>query len=225
MYMKYLEKSLRELFPNVSEFNASYQKPAICPHCGIHCDAHGIDKVNFDKKDFQFVFLIFQCTACNKMFTATYQVKEKRSEICGITPNVISSYSDELIFSISPRFISLYNQALRARDNNDFDLAAIGYRSAIEVLIKDYAINELNKDKTEVTKKKLNDAISEYLPDSGFMNSADVIRYLGNDYTHYDRKYPNLDFNVLDKYMDIFIGLIQTKLLINHPPVSRSHEV
>ena len=224
MYMKYLEKSLRELFPNISELSASYQQPAICPHCGIHCDAHVIDKVNFDKKDFQFVFLIFQCTACDKIFTATYRVKEQRSEICGITPNVISSYSDELISGISPRFISLYNQALRSKDNKDFDLAAIGYRSAIEVLIKDYAINELNKDENEVSKKKLHDAISEYLPGSDFMNSADVIRYIGNDYTHYDRKYSDLDFGILDTYMDIFIGLIRTKLLINHPPVSRSHK-
>lgn len=222
--MKYLKKNLGSIFPSISELSTSYQQPAICPHCGIHCDAHIIDKASFDHREFQFVFLVFQCTACNKMFTATYQVKEKRSEICGITPNVISSYSDELIFSISPRFISLYNQALRARDNNDFDLAAIGYRSAIEVLIKDYAINELNKDKTEVTKKKLHDAISEYLPGSDFMNSADVIRYIGNDYTHYDRKYSDLDFSILDTYMGIFIGLIRTKLLISHPPVSRSHK-
>ena len=222
--MKYLKKNFEKIFPNISELSASYQKPAICSHCGIHCDAYIIDKANFDENEFQFVFLIFQCTACKKMFTATYRVKEKRSEICGITPNVISSYSDELISGISPRFISLYNQALRSRDNNDFDLAAIGYRSAIEVLIKDYAINELNKDENEVSKKKLHDAISEYLPGSDFMNSADVIRYIGNDYTHYDRKYSDLDFSILDTYMDIFIGLIRTKLLISHPPVSRSHK-
>ena len=41
------------------------------------------------------------------------------------------------------------------------------------------------------------------------------------DHTHYERKYPELDFNLLKKYMDIFINLVQTKLLIANPPVSR----
>ena len=53
------------------------------------------------------------------------------------------------------------------------------------------------------------------------LSTADVVRILGNDHTHYERKYPELEFNLLQKYMDIFINLVQTKLLIANPPVSR----
>ena len=67
---------------------------------------------------------------------------------------------------------------------------------------------------------KLFEAISNYLPEN-MLSTADVVRILGNDHTHYERKYPELDFNLLQKYMDIFINLVQTKLLIANPPVSR----
>lgn len=174
----------------------------------------------FTAKPPQFVFLIFQCTACKKLFTATYEVTNGKSHICCMTPFKPSAFSDELIEKLSPRFIEVYNQALRAKDNKDLNLAAIGYRSALEILIKDYAINELNEPPEKVIKLKLFEAISNYLPEN-MLSTADVVRILGNDHTHYERKYPELDFNLLQKYMDIFINLVQTKLLIANPPVSR----
>ena len=33
--------------------------------------------------------------------------------------------------------------------------------------------------------------------------------------------YPEHDFQILKKYMDVFISLIETKLLIANPPVAR----
>ncbi len=48
-----------------------------------------------------------------------------------------------------------------------------------------------------------------------------LLEFLGNDYAHYDRKYPQLIFEILKRYMLIFINLVETKLLISHPPVQR----
>ena len=53
------------------------------------------------------------------------------------------------------------------------------------------------------------------------IKGADVVRILGNDFTHYERKYPEFDFKVLKKYMEISIQIIDTQLMINHPPVER----
>lgn len=221
--MNYIQKNFHDLFNAANEMNCTYQKPAQCPHCGIYCDPLILGSTfisPFTAKPPQFVFLIFQCTACKKLFTATYEVTNGKSHICCMTPFKPSAFSDELIEKISPRFIEVYNQALRAKDNKDLNLAAIGYRSALEILIKDYAINELNEPPEKVIKLKLFEAISNYLPEN-MLSTADVVRILGNDHTHYERKYPELDFNLLQKYMDIFINLVQTKLLIANPPVSR----
>lgn len=224
--MKFIQKDFHKYFNALPSMNCTFQKPGICPHCSISCDGRDIDQHHYSSNlGIEFVFLIFQCTSCNKLFTATYQVENKKSELCGITPQNISSFNDSLIEQTSPRFIETYNQALRARDNGDLNLAAIGYRTAIEILVKDYAINELQKPREEVVKKKLFPAIKEYLSKTAFVNTADVIRILGNDHTHYERKYPDLDFNLLQEYMDIFIGLIRARLLIAHPPVSRRPKV
>ena len=221
--MNYIQENFHDLFNAANEMNCTYQKPAQCPHCGICCDPLILGSTfisPFTAKPPQFVFLIFQCTACKKLFTATYEVTNGKSHICCMTPFKPLVFVDELIEKTSPRFIEVYNQAIRAKENGDLNLAAVGYRSALEILIKDYAINDLHEPSEKVVKLDLFHAISNYLS-SDTVNAADVVRILGNDHTHYERKYPELDFKVLQEYMDIFIHSIRVKLLISNPPVSR----
>ena len=118
-------------------------------------------------------------------------------------------------------FIDVYNQALRAEAAGDMALAAMGCRQALECLIKDFAIKELKRPQEEVEKASLFKAIGDYLNEKDLVASADVVRILGNDYVHYKRKYPEHDFILLKSYMNIFIKLVETKLLTAHPPVSR----
>lgn len=218
--MKYITKKLNTVFNTIPGLTCTYHKPAECPHCGIHCNADIVGR-HFHKADPAIAFIIFKCTACSKFFSAVYTVKDNISSICCVAPSKVSRFRDELIEALSPKFIEIYNQALLARDNGSYDLAGIGYRKALEILIKDYAITELHKDESSVSKMKLVDAISDYLGDRELISSADVVRYLGNDYAHYKRRYDDLDFPVLDTYMDLFIASIRAKLLIAHPPVSR----
>lgn len=103
-------------------------------------------------------------------------------------------------------------------------MAGCGYRNALEILIKDYAITELHKSTEEVVKKSLNNAIKDYVPSVNLSNSADVIRILGNDYTHYERHHENVDFQVLKRYLKIFIYNIENEYLIAHPVVSRGNQ-
>lgn len=222
--MKYLTKNFRGLFNTASDMDCLYQKPAQCPHCGLGCDP-AILKSSlispFVAKHPRFVVLILQCTACEKLFTATYEVENNKSTLCCMTPEKPYVFSDSQLESISPRFIETYNQALRARHIGDLNLAACGYRTALEILVKDYAIKELKEPVDKVVPKTLFNAISDYLSADDLLRVADVIRILGNDHTHYERKYPELDFDTLQNYMNIFISLVKNKLLIAHPPVSR----
>ena len=67
----------------------------------------------------------------------------------------------------------------------------------------------------------LYDAIGIYLTEVNLETSAaDVIRVLGNDYTHYQRKYNDIDFIVVKKYLEILIQQIDTKLLLMEPIIS-----
>lgn len=87
--------------------------------------------------------------------------------------------------------------------------------------MKDYAVVECGIERDVVKNKSLFASIEEYLGNKDLITSADVIRTLGNDYAHYERKYPEHDFEILKEYMEIFIHLVGTKLRLAHPPVSR----
>ncbi|MDU4953449.1 DUF4145 domain-containing protein [Clostridium cadaveris] len=209
--------------PNGSKiFDA--EKPIICPHCGAFISPPVITYNSINVSNSVIFLIAFKSTCCDKVFFATYKIIDSKSELLTIYPPNKPEILPDAIQAISPRFVNLYNQAYIAEQNNHFELAGSGYRNALEVLIKDYAINELNKDSNEVIKKTLNGAIKEYVPSIRLSNSADVIRLLGNDYTHYERHYEDIDFQVLKRYLHIFLNNIENEYLINHPIVAANNQ-
>lgn len=220
--LKFIKKPANEF---ASNFVGTYSKPTTCPHCGIGTDARIIDHKNFALENNTYLITAScVCTSCQKIFFfVCYKNKEMsdNAPLVFVYPNNQYVYKNPIIENFSPRFIDMYNQSLHSEINGDTELAAIGYRSALEILVKDYAINELGKPKEEVSGKKLFGAISEYLHQDDLVKTSDVIRILGNDFTHYERKYPQHDFNVLKGYLDIFIKQIEIQYMIKHPPVSR----
>ena len=204
-------------------FDCDFQKPSTCPYCGINNDAivKSIHHDSVDKKETIVIFVVFECTGCQKRYFATYTLKDHITEFCNTFPMPSTELQSTELATLSPRFVETYNQCLRAESINDLNIAAIGMRSALEILVKDYAIIELKEPKETVSSKSLYQAISDYLKEDDLIKPADVVRILGNDHTHYQRKYPEHDYKLLKSYMDIFINLIETKLKIHHPPVSR----
>ena len=213
---------------NASEFSNTckfqYQKPATCPYCDTGTDAKLMDKSVFSFNGAKLLVATCKCTACGKLFffACTEKSESIAPNVCLFPNTTFTPYTNDILSAISERFIDMYNQALQSEFSGNIELAAIGYRSALEILVKDFAIHELNKTSDEVIKKSLCNAIGEYLNQPDLVNTADVIRILGNDYTHYQRKYPQHDFDLLKAYMEIFLKQIEVQYMINHPPVSRT---
>nr|DAZ35054.1 MAG TPA: protein of unknown function (DUF4145) [Caudoviricetes sp.] len=206
-----------------SNFSFNLQKPHFCPICRAPQEGSRSDSKLFPSGDKRYYGVVeYICNSCGKKYLVTYDIDtgKEAATFGAFYPVFTATYENDLLSEFSPRFIEFYNQALRSELAGDIDLAATGYRHALECLVKDYAINRLQKEHDEVCKKNLCQAIGEYL-DSDMVKTADVVRILGNDYTHYERRYPQVDFEVLKRYLDIFTQLIETKELIAHPPVSR----
>ncbi|MBR5529291.1 MAG: DUF4145 domain-containing protein [Oscillospiraceae bacterium] len=207
-----------------SRYSFNLDKPQMCPHCGIYEDGIRKNSALFDVGgERRYGFVMYECTSCKKKYVVVYHLDlaHKKAEFIGFHPSRIANYSNDLLTNVSTRFVDSYNQALRAEIAGDIELAAIGYRKTLEILIKDYAINELNEDREKVVSCNLINAISDYLGEQSLVKTADVVRILGNDYTHYERKYPEHDFALLKTYLDIFIKMVETKYMIAHPPVER----
>lgn len=203
--------------------NKKHMKVSTCPYCNISTDATRVGIKPFTIENGLIADVTYKCTSCDKVFHVSY-VKlndENMFNPYSVYPNFQGrEFSDE-IKNISPRFVKLYNQAYKAEYDNNLELAGCGYRNALEVLIKDFAINVLKEKKEEVVKIKLYGAIEKYLSDVDMSKCADVVRILGNDNTHYERDYENIDFKVLKQYLNIFIEMIEVQIKIKNPPVSR----
>lgn len=209
-------------------FNSTdkFPKLMICPHCGVSTDSGYYTKqlIPLGGNQGDFWTLAQKCTNCNLLFIAMYHRKDGNNTFLGSFPQYKETELPDDIQNCSPRFCDLYYQAQSCRRSGSLDLAAMGYRSALECLIKDFAINELHENTDTVSKKTLADSIITYLDGEELIASADVVRILGNDYTHFQRKFPEYDIELLEDYLNIFIDQIQIKLKLRHPPVARKQQ-
>lgn len=200
-----------------------YKKVSTCPYCGIGTDAVQVTIYPIGITDGTVANASYKCTSCDKIFHVSYIKLNDEDEFkpFSVYPNFQGREFSKEISEVSPRFVKLYNQAYKAEYDNNYELAGSGYRNALEILIKDFAINVLKHKKDDVVKFKLYGAIAEYLPDVDMSNCADVVRILGNDNTHYERDYENIDFSVLKQYLNIFIDMIDVQIKVKNPPVTR----
>lgn len=209
-------------------FGTPYSKtvkcPLTCPYCGKVVEFTPKAQVNLDfNKNDKIFFYTLHTKCCNKLSIATYHYhsdsdetyksEDSRYELLSVYPGQKLTYLPDSVVNISPRFYKLYNDSEFAYLNNMFELAGSGFRNSLEVLIKDYAIIELNENPEKVSKTKLYNCIENYLPDPLLKNAADVVRILGNDYTHYQRKYEQHNVSLLKTYLDIFIKRIDANYL------------
>ena len=221
-------KKVNYKLSNISNTNyISFDIPTKCPNCNAFIHPSIIDHkcLNFSK-DTSLLIITYQGECCKNPFDATYSYSSCKANLLDVYRHLEPATLSSKVKELSPRFAKLYNQSYTAEQNGSFELAGSGYRNSIEILIKDFAIKKLQAPEDEVCKMSLYDAIGTYLNEVNInTSSADVIRVLGNDYTHYQRHYDDIDFVVVKKYLDIFIQQIETKLLIMEPiiPVIRQN--
>ena len=95
----------------------------------------------------------------------------------------------ETILEVSPKFSEIYNQAFTAEQQNLTEICGVGYRKALEFLIKDYSILKHPEQKDKIEKKALIACIKDYVEDSRIKTVSKRAVWLGNDETHYIRKW------------------------------------
>lgn len=223
--MTYTKKEIRNTFDAPpSSFWFQMDKPTICPVCNAYVDSTKNGSRLFTQSQQPHYGVVqYRCQHCGKLYLVVYEIdtEQRTTRVSAFLPSRTANYQNEVIENISEGFIRYYNQAARAEAAGDNELAATGYRMALEHLVKDYAINELHKDREEVVSKTLFSAIGDYLGEHDLIATADVVRILGNDYVHYERRYPEHDLSLMKRYLEIFIRLVETKYLIAHPPLGR----
>lgn len=183
-------------------------------------------------------FVFSRCTNqnCEKTFISQYKSLNQRLSN-GYMLYAFSSIErdagvehksfSKIISEISPSFVRICNQAYTAQQLSLSDICGVGYRKAIEFLIKDYIMSKLSDDaaKEKIKKKLLMQCIEQDIDDAKIKAVASRATWLGNDETHYVRKWEEKDVNALCTLIDLTIHWIESEIeserLLNEMPEPR----
>lgn len=190
--------------------------PTKCPHCGrtmspeLCLESPYCDGYSEHLSDTTLVEL-FRCTFedCKKYFIVAYAISsETGSPYDGAV--IPYSYSHthidvdipSKVESVSPSFVKIYNQAVQAENYGLDEIAGIGYRKALEFLIKDYTVQTNPERETAIKKENLGKVIADELDDFPRLKQlAKAANWIGTDQTHYVQKYSGADLQSMKSFI------------------------
>ncbi|GAA6336162.1 hypothetical protein I080019B2_09090 [Bacteroides stercoris] len=118
-----------------------------------------------------------------------------------------------IISELSPNFCEIYNQAYIAEQTNLMQICGTGYRKSLEFLIKDYLISITPEDQHETIRNKfLNNCIRDNISNINIKTVASRAVWLGNDETHYTRKWEDKDINDLKSIIELTLHWIESEI-------------
>lgn len=192
------------------------RKSVKCPFCGVINIPEYLFLKNVERSDFFNVFT--QCTnpTCRNMFITQFSTVGVRKPVfTKILPTALPekrTFSD-IISELSPNFCEIYNQAYIAEQTNLMQICGTGYRKSLEFLIKDYLISTLPEDQHEAIKNKfLNNCIRDNISNINIKTVASRAVWLGNDETHYTRKWEDKDINDLKSIIELTLHWIESEI-------------
>lgn len=169
-----------------------------CPWCDTHQRPHFIYGAFNDK----ILFILCYCETCHKAYIAEYEYIYHSSGayhysigkyITSYPANMKCSNFDKSIENLSQSFVNIYNQALTAESIGLNEICGMGYRKALEFLVKDYAISKFPNDVDIIKSMKLMNVIKNKISNPHITQLAEKCTWLLNDEVHYFRKFENVD--------------------------------
>lgn len=92
------------------------------------------------------------------------------------------------------------------------EISGMGYRKALEFLIKDYAILRWPDDAEVIRKMTLGNCINEKIGYDRLKTLAQRAVWLGNDFTHYERRFEDFEIEDLKRFIDAALFWIEAEL-------------
>lgn len=195
------------------------QTPDTCPRC--HRSVHPKFLLAQLLGERPLCQAAFRCTnhKCQEIFLGTYQFRgesagRRQFSLKSVSPlSVKSTTFPQVIQDISPVFSDIFNQTEQAEVAELDQLVGIGLRKALEFLVKDFAVSENPGKEQEIRNSLLGSCISQFINDANVKECAKRAAWLGNDETHYTRKWETKDVNDLKLLVRLTVNWIENSLL------------
>lgn len=178
--------------------NFKLDVPAICPRCGRDLSAIEISTNFFGSANFEDKYAVV--AVCQQCKNAIYfdVLHAYGSEFA----TIVNSYPPIQIFdlpagieSLFSDFVRIYCQAAAAEARNYSDICGMGFRKALELLVKQYAIKTYPENEEAICNESLSQTISR-IQNAKIQTLAKAATWLGNDQAHLQVTHP--EYNVAD---------------------------
>lgn len=199
-----------------------YEEPSICPICG-----NGIKPQEFAFLPFQnlnnewFLSGFYLCTSCFQTFVTLHKCHVEdvcykyTSSLIYAEPKRFQGHPfDERISTLSPQFVKIYNQALAAEASGLDEIAGLGFRKALEFLVKDFCTHIAPDKSDQIQKCALMKCVSDYIQNEKIKTLASRSAWIGNDEAHYLRKLGGRDVSDMKSFLMALVYYVSMELLV-----------
>ncbi|MCI8955596.1 MAG: DUF4145 domain-containing protein [Eubacterium sp.] len=217
-----MQKEIHFTYNNVNteKYAFEYEDVEQCPICKTKISPIYIAS-SLDRNNQASVFHF--CRGCKNTFITKYSIFKchndygtifwyKMKKILSSEPNhFVKQDFDKNIRNLSPQFDKIYNQALAAESSQLDEIAGLGYRKAMEFLVKDFAIYQRPDDEDKIKSMLLGQCINAYINNDQIKTLATRSAWIGNDEAHYIRKQEDRDVQDMKSFIQAivyFIGMI-----------------
>jgi hypothetical protein len=216
--------------------------PNTCPICHRSIVAHAISPGYWSATS-KWGQVVFRCVAkdCEHLFIATYKQRPspiqqpgQQRHVGQILQLVLDTVEPmrsqpipvpDKVAAMSPTFVAIRNQVADAEARGLDQITGIGFRKALEFLIKDFAISRNIGHEEQIKKMFLGPCIDTYIQDGNVKACAKRATWLGNDEAHYIRKWDTKDVQDLKRLIQLTVNWIdslhQTESFVGDMPEGR----
>lgn len=204
---------------------ALYYPVHVCPlcHSGFSNTPTKYTLTFSERQNKLFLFCFHVCMVCDRGFIAEYRADadiapDYRNDYQADFGECSETYPSELfqkefaeeINTLSPSFVKIYNEAYSAEQSRLYEICGMGYRKALEFLIKDYLTHKFPDQSDEIKEDSLGNCIKkkEYGFDEKVKSVAERCAWLGNDHSHYIAKHTDKDLDDLKKLLNMTVTWI-----------------
>lgn len=198
---------------NIGSKGFDFEYPDKCPLCHAYSEITCLKSVVGVDNDW--VQLLFQCgfKECQSFFIGYYNGGPHLNRFRAFKPRVPNlSIFPVFIKELSGNFINIYKQAEEALSFGLDQIAGPGFRKAFEFLLKDYA-KSIKPENIEECKRIegmfSGKVVDEFISDERIKAVAKRALWLGNDESHYLKKWKEHDINDLTVLIKLTVDWLE----------------
>lgn len=193
------------------------ETPNSCPHCHLVIIPQYYNHIHsVDSEDRLVVISTWHCSnySCRRYFVAEH-LENGRNPLPVARfldgtpkppnwPDSILNLKSGVNSNETSKFFNTYVQSLKAEKEGLYEIAGVGFRKALEYIIKDWSISIITdeNEKESIHKMPLLQVVKKYMPDD-IKEITERAVWLGNDQAHYEVIFIDYDIAHLKELIEL----------------------